>query len=238
MQRTLALIFFVFLFPASLFAADRDPLWVKAVEMARRNKPWVAGTTIVRADIFDDKGVSTDVLETLLLTSPDAQGAPVMKVEKSVHNGKDVTASQREAMEKNNADAGKGNATMSFSADDSPFNPDVQASVRVVNTGDTASVGGVPCALFTYTFNQKNGAVQTGAVALNKETGAPIEVKYTLKPLPSFMWSFTATLKYSDGPAGQGFLKEVVMDGDGGFLLFKRVFHSTITLDGYWDSGT
>lgn len=233
MRRKYAYFACLALFMASV-PLHGDPLWDKAVEMVRRAMQWVPGTTIMRADVFDDKGASTDVMETVFTTVPDAAGKPVTGVKNAVHNGKDVTASQREALEKSSREGGKNGGGMSFSAEDNPFNPDSQASVIAVRKDEAVTADGIPCALYEFTLKRKNGGAMEGVAALHRETGAPIEVKYTVKPLPAFMGSMKTTLKYSVGPMDAGFIKEAIIEGDGGFLFIKRVFHSTITFGEFW----
>jgi hypothetical protein len=230
MRRTLALI--ILAVPLLRAAASPNQLWDKAVETARRNAAWVPGTTLMRFDIVDDKGASTDATEVLFRISPDAAGNPVTTVERSSHNGKDTTAEQREAQEKRNREAKNG--ASAFTMGDNPFDPDLQDSVTAVPAAENVSIGGTACTVFRFTLKKKDGSQLEGTAALETATGAPREVKYTIKPLPAGVWSLSTVLRYGDGPVGGGFLKEAAVEGVGGILFIKKSFTSLITLDAYW----
>jgi hypothetical protein len=215
----------------------QDPLWLKAVELARRSKPWVPGTTVMQLELLDDKGATTESFETLMRISPDSSGNPVTEVEKATRNGSDVTASQREAQEKRNRDAVKSGKPAPFMMGDNPFDPDVQSVVQIEVLGRTALVSGVNCAMYGFTWKKTDGAEVSGTAALEMKTGAPREVEYTVKPLPTGVWSMKTVLRYGDGPEGGGYLREVFIEGTGGVLFIKKNFRTLITLDAYWKNG-
>jgi hypothetical protein len=73
-----------------------------------------------------------------------------------------------------------------------------------------------------------------GTAALDRASGAPVEVSYTVSPLPPGIEKMTTVLRYAPGPAGQGFLSEVSMEGAGGILFIRKVFRSTVSMSGYW----
>jgi hypothetical protein len=230
--------FLLLLIPIALSAAaEQDPLWSKAVGLARRSKPWMPGTTVMQLELLDDKGASTESFETLMRISPDTAGNPVTEVEKATHNGSDVTASQREAQEKRNRDAAKSGKPAPFMLGDNPFDPDVQSVVQVEVLGRTALVSGVTCAMYKFSWKKTDGAEVSGTAALETKTGAPREVEYTLKPLPAGVWSMKTVLRYGDGPEGGGYLREVFIEGTGGVLFIKKSFRTLITLDAYWKNG-
>ncbi len=213
-----------------------DPLGLKAVELARAAKPWVPGVTVMRIEVTDDKGKLLDSYDSRFRITPDAGGAPVMSVESSTHNGKDETKKEREAQEKRNRDAAK-DGKPAFDMGDNPFDPDVQALVTGRAQEGTREIEGRTCVVYSFSLKRKDGSSAVGTAALERDTGAPVEVSYTLSPLPRGAQSFTAVLRYGRGPAGQGFLLGVEMDGEGRILFISRAFHSDIVLDGWWKRG-
>jgi hypothetical protein len=232
-MRTIASLFL--LLTCALQAAPQaDPLWQKAVEMARRNKPWVPGITVLRVEVLDDKGKSTDTYESRLRFSPDGGGAAVFTVESAMRNGVDVTTKEREAQEKRNRDTAKNGKPSSLDLGDNPFDPDIQAALLVTALEGSSDVDGKTCVLYSFVLKKKDGGNAVGTAALEQESGAPVEVKYTLKPLPAGVQSLTTVLRYGMGPAGEGFLRDVAVEGTGGILFIKRAFRSDIGLDGYW----
>ena len=231
-MRKIALV--VLLIAQCVYAASQPhPLWQKAVELARRNKPWVPGTSHMRLDVLDDKGKSTDNYETFYRITPNAKGVPVSEVEKAEHNGSDVTAAQRQTQEKMNREAEK-KGTLAFSMGENIFDPDVQASVQAAPLEETALVGTVACAVFRFTMKKSDGSELSGTAALEKENGAPVEVTYTIKPLPRGVWTMTTVLRYAGGPEGSGYLRDVSIEGTGGVLFIRKGFRTLITLDAYW----
>jgi len=212
-------------------AQTSDALWQKAVEIARVAKPWVPGVAVMLVDVKDDKGKLTDTAESTFRLKPDADGKPVVTVERFIQNGTDQTAKQQQAQEKRAKDS-KGQS-LSFSLGDNPFDPDLQGEIRVVRLDQPRQIGEKLCASYTYELKTKSATVE-GSAALDPQTGAPVEVSYSPKPLPFGVQSLTTVLRFADGPDGEGYVKEVVVDGSGGFLFMKRVFHSTVTLDEYW----
>lgn len=239
----LLVLLVVIVFPFSAAAASAapsagpltDPLWLKAVESARAAKPWVPGVTVMRIEVSDDRGKLLDSYESRFSISPDAGGVPVMSVESSIHNGKDETKKEREAQEKRNRDAAK-DGKPAFDMGDNPFDPDVQALVTGHLRDGTEEIGGRTCVVYTFSLKRKDGSYAEGTAALERDTGTPVEVRYTLSPLPRGAQSFTAVLRYGPGPAGQGFLQGVEMNGKGRILFISRAFHSDIVLDGWWKS--
>jgi hypothetical protein len=216
-------------------AAPSDALWLKAVEMARAAKPWVPGHTVMRVDVMDDKGKVTDSFESRFLASPDAGGAPVVSVESATRNGADVTAKERDAQEKRNRDSAK-SGKPAFDMGDNPFDPDVQSAIETSAREGYGDVEGKSCVLYSFSLKKKDGSRAEGTAALERETGAPVEVRYTLKPLPRGVQSFAAVLRYGKGPTGSGFLLGVEMEGKGRILFISRAFRSDIALDGYWNT--
>jgi hypothetical protein len=215
-------------------APPQDPLWRKAVEIARRNKPWTPGITDLRIELLDDKGNLKESYETRYGISSDGQGKPVMHVERAVRNGKDVTETEKAAQEKRNAAGGRNGRPAAFFMGDNPFDPDVQDAVEVTALEETRTVDGKKCSVFDFTLKKKDGGSLQGTAVLLQENGAPVEVSYTMRPLPVGVQRMAMVLHYGDGPSGDGFLRAVSVEGAGGVLFFKRNFRSMISLDGYW----
>jgi hypothetical protein len=218
---------------AATAASAPDVLWRKAVEMARAAKQWVPGVTVMRIDVMDDKGKVVDAFESRFRLAPDESGAPVLSVESSTRNGKDTTAKERDAQEKRNRDAAK-SGKPAFDMGDNPFDPEVQASIETSPREGLTEVGGRSCVLYSFSLKKKDGSKAEGTAALERETGAPVEVRYTLTPLPRGAQSFTAVLHYGSGPMGGGLLVDVEMEGKGKILFITRAFRSDISLEQYW----
>ncbi len=213
-------------------AAPLDPLWAKAVETSRRNKAWVPGSAVFRVELLDIQGVRQDVWETKVVLSPGADGQPAPEVESASHNGKDVTAQEKENQARRNEDARR-KGRPAYTVTEDPFDPDLQRGATVVATGEKGIVYGRRCVMYAFKVTRKEGGLMEGTAALDESTGAPVEATYTVTPLPLWIQKLTTILRYVPGPGGDGFLREVSVDGSGGLLL-KRIFRSTILMDAYW----
>lgn len=233
-------LFFVFLLfiPVALGAGpSADPLWQKAVEVARRNKPWVPGLAIMHIETQDDKGNPKERYDSELRLVPGADGTPELRVEKAVRDGMDVTDKERDAQEKRSSEAKTKGKPQALNFGDDPFDPDLQAAVDVTALGQSRTIGGKRCSVFGFTMKKKDGSTLEGTAALDPENGTPVEVTYTAKPLPVGVQSMTTIMRYGNGPSGDGFLREVSVDGAGAFLFIKRTFRTLFSLDGYWKRG-
>jgi len=95
-------------------------------------------------------------------------------------------------------------------------------------------VDGRTCALYDFTFRKGDKGTLTGTAWIDAASGAPVQARYTSLPLPRGVYSLTTTMKFSRGPAGDGFLQEVTVEGVGGLLFVKKNFRSAITVGDYW----
>jgi hypothetical protein len=90
------------------------------------------------------------------------------------------------------------------------------------------------CALYDFLLRRKDASVLTGTAWLDAESGSPVELRYTVSPLPRGLFHMKTTLRFARGPAGDGFLSEVFVEGVGGVLFIKKSFRTVIAMDGYW----
>ncbi len=210
-------------------APSPDPLWLKAVDLTGKNKQWLPGITELRMEFRDDKGALKESYQSRYRISAGDNGEPQTHVEKAVRNGVDETAKESQAQEKKNREGGKA-ASVTLTFQDSPFDPAVQADVEVTPLNRTQTVGDLLCVLFAFRQKQKDGSTIEGTAALQRESGAPVEVTYSTKPLPRGVQEMTVKLSYGN----DGLLREMTVAGAGGFLFIKRSFHTVVSLEGYW----
>ena len=219
------LVFLLLLAPSVLRASPiADPLWQKAVEAIGRVKTWVPGLTVMNLEVADDKGKTTDAFEYWYRLSPDDHGAPVLSLQKALRNGVDVTASEIQAQQRRS-----GINVISLLMANNPFDPDRQNSVQETTRVGTLEVDRQSCAEYSFVMKAERAAPWRARQRWSLSNGLPLEISYSPKPLPFGVQKMITTLSYA-----HGYLKEVVMDGSGGFLFLKRVFHTRVTLDDYW----
>ena len=216
-------------------AAPSDSLWLKAVGIYERNALWIPGLTVMSFELLDDKGERKESQETWYRLAQDPQGYTLLEVEKSVKNGNDVTQADRDAQRKRNEKAKKEGAPAQFpmSMADSPFDPLVQESLTISRKSEERVMDGVRCAAYDFTLKKKDGASVRGTAWIEGASGTPVEAGYTFAPLPTGVTRMNITLRYANGPQGPGFLKEVRIEGSGGFLFIRRNFRFSLVLSEY-----
>lgn len=237
MKTALAALALVLLTCSIAPAAPQDPLWQKAVETEARNRAWSPGTMTIRAQVFNDKGELTDTTETIMRTFAGPDGTVQTDVVKSVKNGKDRTEKDRQAMAEQGKKADSGRRSFSIGSEDNPFNPDVQDAVEARPRAETRTVGEVVCAMFDFTLKGKNSRTFTGTALIDPASGAPVEVSYTVTPLPGGVKSLQTVMRFGAGPEGVGYLREIEVSGSGSFLFISRSMKSQVTLENYWKKG-
>jgi hypothetical protein len=213
--------------------AGTDPLWGKAVELLQANRAWVPGATVFRIELLDGQGRRQDAWETRMRISPGPDGEPVGAVESATHNGKDVTARERENQVRRDAEARRAGRDP-FRMGDDPFDPALQGHADVRPLPEARTVEGKACALYAFSVKKPDGTSLEGTAALDSASGAPVEVSYTVKPLPAGVQQLSTVLRYANDPAKGCLLREVSFEGSGGVLFVRKTFRSVVTLDGYW----
>ncbi len=215
--------------PASLGAAGTDPLWGRAVESARAAAQWVPGRASFLIEVVDDAGHPKETWELSYRISRSASGGVVTDVVHAAHNGTDTTRSEQDAQRKRKP--------VPFSMGDNPFDPALQAAVDARTGGVEESIADRVCVRYNFTAKKKDGSVLTGTAWIDAATGAPVEARYSVSPLPRGVRQMTTTLRYAAGPDGDGFLAEAYVEGVAGFLFLTRAFRTTVTVDDYWRRG-
>jgi hypothetical protein len=207
-----------------------DSLWIAAVKSATVAADWVPGDAAFLIQLVNDKGLPQETWQTWYRLSASSTGEVTMDVTRASHNDTDTTQKEQENQKKRKSTP--------FSMGDNPFDPLMQDAVEARRLPDTVLKGGVSCVAFDFSMKKKDATTITGTAWLDARSGIPVEVSYTSQPLPRGLFKMTMTLRYASGPAGDGFLNEVLVEGVGGFLFIKKNFRSTITLGGYWRRGS
>jgi hypothetical protein len=224
------LLAFAVLLAAPVASRAADPLWTRAVDIARASREWVPGRAEIVLQTVDDKGAAQETWQMSYRLSRSSTGDIALEVVSASHNGADTTAREQENQRKRKATP--------FSMGDNPFDPLVQDSVQASPRGEKAVKSGRPCAGYNFRLTKKDGAVIMGMAWIDEKTGAPVEVSYTASALPRGVFKLTTTMRYAAGPAGEGFLSGVLIEGIAGILFFKKSFRSTISVDAWWRRGS
>ena len=196
------------------------------MELSRASGEWLPGSASFLLETVDEKGAPTETWQIWYRIAPSRAGGVAAEVTRATHNGADTTKKEQENQKKRKA--------MPFTMQDNPFDPAVQASVEPRARGETELVGDRRCALYDFTLRRKDAAVLTGTAWLDAESGSPVELRYSVAPLPRGLYQMKTALRFARGPAGDGFLQQVSVEGVGGILFIRKSFRTVIAMDGYW----
>lgn len=218
----------------------QDPLWQKAVALSRANEDWVPGLLVVRMEMLDGQGKAQSTEETWVKLSLGPDGKIKEERVKQVKDGK-VKDSPEVKVE---ARAGQGEkkgggkrSSYSVNSSDNPFSPKVQGGVSAKRIAQPKTILGRPCAGYEFTLTAKEGKAEktlSGTAWLEDPTGIPLEVQYTVRPLPAHVQRLSNLVRYETTPEGAWRPREMVMEGRGGFLFIKKAYRGVIRFSDYW----
>ena len=205
--------------------ARRDPLWLKALEVARTNSQWVAGLVITRSEVM--AGGEAKVHEVWQRSSLGTHGEVVTKTVKVIEDGKDVTAEETRKNEKarkpNNQGAGN------------PFDLNVQKRLLLVVTNQSRTAAGTDCVGYWFEVRNTNGPTTRGVAWIQKETGIPLQIEnMRLDPLPDKHLKQVAVTTDYEVTTNGWHVKEMRTVGHMKVLFINAEFHSTTTFSEYW----
>jgi hypothetical protein len=218
-----------------LYAEDTnkmDLLWQNAVKLAGDNRGLIAGRMIVQSVIMDDNGKTNKVNELEIRVNTNKDGYLQPEMTKFIENGKDITEAKKKEINeaKNNH---SGNARIGFSMEDmNPFLPGLQSNITIIRiTADTDT--NISVYDYIRTINNNKVKTQTGRAWLDKITGVPIKIIFTIDPLPPFVTRMTNAVFYKTGKKMEWYPDKMVIEGSGGFLFYKVNMVSITQFDDY-----
>jgi hypothetical protein len=244
-----AVIFIAGLLIASLAAAEDGAgagtlgLWQKALAVFQKNSDWVPGRMSILSEMLDRKGRPDSVTQLDFNIVLDGLGKARTELLQAVKNGKDVSAEMKKKLETSKAQDEKGakkNDTYTVSLADNPFNPDQQQKVTVAATHERQLLFGKICQGFDFSFqtevvqkNKKEKLTWIGKAWLEESSGIPVKLEFSFEPLPKHVHSLWTIYLYETTAAGDWNLKEIKVQGQGGFLFIKKGFRSTTSFSEY-----
>ncbi len=220
-------------------AAPSDPLWLKAVAIVAQNDLWTAGMVDLEGSELDGRGRTRSSWIVQTRVSPGPDGMPIQDIVRYVENGKDVTAGRRQAQGGRQPARGGSGRRGAFSWNPSepretPFHPATQERVTIRRLESGVLRDGRSCV--AYEFEQALGErdMAVGTAWLDAESGAPVGLSATFKPLPPFVHDAEIVVDYAMGPDGAWLVRRFHVRGDATILLVKRSFTMDITMADHW----
>jgi hypothetical protein len=225
--------------------SGQDSLWNLAVQVATARDTLVPGVIVTRTETLNDEGGVKDVEE---ITSKVYRGAGGVETDvlMVLKNGKDITAERKAQWnaegEEQTRNAGKrGHADkqrisdqkLSFSLEEHPFLACDQERVTEHPTGNSKLIDGRRCSEYSFVQKRSEKTV-TGTAWLEEATGVPLEITFAPDPLPRLVKEMSTTLRYVDDPPLGWRVREMVTQGMGKFLFFKKRLRVTGEFTEYW----
>ena len=214
----------------------QDSLWQKAVTLSGGNEDWVPGLLVVRMEMLDGRGSAQSTEETWLKISLGPDGKIKVDLIKQVKDGKVKDGPETKVETRSGEGKKKGErAKTSVSiGSDNPFSPQVQGNVSAKRTAQPKTILGKPCAGYEFKLSTKKGKTLSGTAWLEDPTGIPLEIQYTVRPLPAHVQRLSTLVRYETTPEGAWRPREMVMEGSGGFLFIKKAYRGVIRFSDYW----
>lgn len=202
--------------PAALHA---DALWDKAVALVEATKGWYAQRSHAVSLDRNDKGVTTETVETDTVYSLNAKGWLARQNTKVVKNGRDDTP---DAVSKA-SEPPKG-----------PTDPLEAAAQGVTKfqVASSATWNGRAAQIYSYTFRPPNGQGLQGRIWIDTETGVPLHRESTAEPPPPFVKTARFVQDSVLDPRGFVATTQIVVEFNGSFLGFtKNLLITTVYRD-------
>lgn len=218
-------------------------LWQKALDVFQKNNDCFPGKVTIFSEVLDRQGRSDSITKLYFNMIVDDQGDARTELMQAFKDGKDVSADMKKKLEIREAQdekTAKKKDTLRVSLADNPFNPDKQQNVTVRAHDEKQLLFGRICQRFDFSFKteivRKDKAEKitwVGKAWLEENSGIPFKLEFSFEPLPKHMHNLWTIYLYEITATGDWGLKEIKVQGQGGFLFIKKGFRSTTSFSNY-----
>ncbi|MGA9751340.1 MAG: hypothetical protein WBS54_06105 [Acidobacteriota bacterium] len=222
-------------------APAADPLWEKAVAMAKQSEQARIVPGMMEMDsVIEKKDGSVDHRGTLVFKIVGFGADAEAQVVSATRDGKEVTEKARAEEERNRERAkrereksGEVGDTVELSPSYHPFAPEAQDRVSASRLGP-AELDGRSAVLFSFTQRLTRGrGVLVGKAWLDAETGEPLQVEASPDPLPKHVDRMLTRVCFELTPEGWWVPIRSEIQGEGGLLWIRRTFESRVRFWGF-----
>lgn len=229
--------------PSETAAAAPTGLWLKAVNIHRRNRNWYPERISILSEVLNRSGRPSSVTQLFFSLRMGADGRLETQLTRSLKNGEDTTLKMREKVRIRDPRQREGpdnEDTYSVSISDSPFVPERQHAVAFAAGSEKRSLFGHSCQRFDFSYRtsivrkgETEELIWNGMAWLEEGSGLPVKLEFTLTPLPSRINRLWAIYLYDTARPDRWVLRQVTISGQGGFLFIRKRFRTTTTFSDY-----
>jgi hypothetical protein len=224
--------------------SDPSGLWQKALAVFQQNSDLLPHKMEVFSELLDRRGRTDTVSQFYFDIRYDGQGKSRSELTRAFKDGQDISAEAKKRFIGSDAPPEKPGAkkrqTFTFSMSDVPFNPERRHLTAARARPETQVLFGRSCRRFDISF-RANSAVKeparemnwVGMAWLEEESGVPVKLEFSIEPLPKNVNSLWTIYRYELDAAGDWALREISVQGQGGFLFIKKGFRSTTRFSEY-----
>lgn len=212
-------------------------LWQKAVQIAAPSQKYAPGKIYAHVEEFNRRGKVTKVEESWIQLTADQNHQIKTAYLKAQENGKDVTDRKNKQLNSDGKNPARrpSKRELSLGNDDlNPFNPKVQKDVFYHPTDRKEVINGQECILYEYIWKKSAGITQKGTAWLDKATGRPLLLKFTLDPKPQYVKTFEATGNFSSPESGLWYRVSGVLEASGGVWYDRFHIKVCFNLSEHW----
>jgi hypothetical protein len=201
-----------------LFALDPDAAWRTAAEMAARAHGLRPAMMRMTTTDLDSKGSVISTENQVSRIHYESDGSMRTEILSATRDGKDVSQEKREEAAKQKRQSG----AQSMGGFDMPDPLVGKPDSLKLGSARATRLGGR--AVWEFPFEAKaNGLMSShGSLRLDAQTGRPIEMEYSFKPLPLGVKYATILVRYSPLEGSPPVVDSVLMRVDANLLVFKK----------------
>ena len=224
--------------------ADPSGLWQKALTVFQKNSDLYPHKMEVSSELLDRRGRPEIVSKFHFDIIYDEQGKSRTELTRATKNGQDISAETKKQIVSSNAEPEKPGAkkleAFTFSMSDVPFNPDRRRYTAARARPEKQVLFDRTCQRFDFSFKANMVRKDTtrkmtwvGMAWLEEGSGIPFKLEFSIEPLPKNVNSLWTIYQYESNAAGDWLLKEITVQGQGGFLFIKKGFRSITRFSDY-----
>ena len=215
-------------------------LWDRAVAIYLENQDLMPGNMTIRVDQYNGRGDLVTSEKSEIAVSMDDDGEVTSTILVATKDGKDITEQRRNESSGSAPFGGGGDSNGDGSGFEglqrSPFDPNEQSNVTVVDTGRVEYVDGTSARLHKFEMHTGDDSRTVGSAWLSLTDGYPVRLEATISPLPAFVSVFELTQHFNTDDSGRWYMSALEMTAEGSFLFIRRRVESEFEFRDYFRS--